>query len=69
MSVDEEEEAGVESAEDTEVKDGSTRGVKSVERGGAGKPKPKKKKNKSKSGGKISSHSSEVVMKHQKTVQ
>jgi hypothetical protein len=39
--------------------DGNTRGVKPVERGGAGKPKTKIKKNKSKGDGKISSHSSD----------
>jgi hypothetical protein len=54
-----EDEAGVGLAEDTEMGDGNTRGVKPVERGGAGKPKTKIKKNKSKGGGKISSHSSD----------
>ena len=46
--------------------DGNTRGVKPVERGGAGKPKTKIKKNKSKGGGKISSHSSDGGRRDQK---
>jgi hypothetical protein len=68
MSVDEEEEAGVESVEDTEMKDGITRGGKSVERGGVGKPKTRKKKNTSKGDGKTNSHSSEAGMQDKKTV-
>ena len=44
----------------------NTRGVKPVERGGAGKPKTKIKKNKSKGDGKISSHSSEGGRRDQK---
>jgi hypothetical protein len=66
MSVDEQEEAGVESVEDTEMKDGSTKEVKSVERGGSAKPKATIKKSKGKASGKISSHSSEGDKRDQK---
>ena len=68
MDENEEEEAGFEPVEDTEMKDGNTSGVKLVERGGVGKPKSTKKKNKGKGGGKSRSRSPKVGTRDQKTV-
>ena len=72
MDEDEEETAGIESADDTTMRGGttSTSDVKLDERGGAGMPKSKqKKKNKGKGGGKTRSRSPKAGSRITKSAQ